>query len=331
MPINSPWKAPLRNAWKSLSTTMLFGCLLCCFLPNLSSADDRTVARAERPAPGTITQQALPKRASATGSLFRGLTAQETGIDFENPIDTNHPMKRLYHSGFVCGGIAVGDLNNDGKPDIFLNSGPRPNRLYLQDSKLEFRDATEAAGLAESVDKWSTGVTMVDVNNDGNLDLFICNYDSPNQLYLNQGDGTFSKPADTGLDVSDASLAASFADYDNDGDLDCYLLTNRYYRANGRPTGAPAKMQGSVAVVLKEYQQYYRIKQEGAKKFTIEEYGRADRLFRNNGDGAFEEVTEASKIAGIGHGLSMMWWDYDSDGWVDICLLYTSPSPRDRG
>ena len=162
---------------------MLFGCLPCCFLSGVVSADAPHTTPAERLAPGAITRQALPKRASATGSLFRALTAQETGIDFENPIDTAHPMKRLYHSGFVCGGVAVGDLNNDGKADIFLNSGPRPNRLYLQNSDsgetaaLQFRDATEAAGLAEAVDKWSTGVTMVDANNDGKLDLFVCNYD----------------------------------------------------------------------------------------------------------------------------------------------------------
>ena len=320
-----------------VSTTVLFGCLLSCFQPTVASADDQAGAPIERLSPGAITRQALPERAPATGSLFRPLTAEETGIDFQNPIDTKHPMKRLYHSGFVCGGIAVGDLNNDGKADLFLNSGPRPNRLYLQNSEpndtgqqtgaLQFRDATEAAGLAESVDNWSTGVTMVDANNDGSLDLFVCNYDSPNQLFINQGDGTFSNPANTGLDVADASLAASFADYDNDGDLDCYLLTNRYYRANGRPKEAPARMQNGVAVLLNEYKKFYRIKQEGAKKFTIEEYGREDRLFRNNGDGTFEEVTEASKIAGIGHGLSMMWWDYDNDGWVDIYVCNDFDDP----
>jgi len=234
----SPWKASFGCSWKSLSTIMLYGCLLCCF-------HGQTAAPTERLAPGSITQKALPKRLSTTGALFRPLTAEETGIDFENPIDTDHPMKRLYHSGFVCGGIAVGDLNNDGKADMFLNSGPRPNRLYLQKSgeagALQFRDATEAAGLTESVDKWSTGVTMVDANNDGNLDLFVCNYDSPNQLYLNKGDGTFSRPDNTGLDVADASLAASFADYDNDGDLDCYLLTNRYYRGYSRNTNSSIK------------------------------------------------------------------------------------------
>ena len=328
---NSPWKVSFRNSWRSLSSIMLFGCLPCCFLSGVVSADAPHTTPAERLAPGAITRQALPKRASTTGSLFRALTPEETGIDFENPIDTAHPMKRLYHSGFVCGGVAVGDLNNDGKADIFLNSGPRSNRLYLQKpdetGALQFRDATEAAGLAEAVDKWSTGVTMVDANNDGSLDLFVCNYDSPNQLYLNKGDGTFSRPANTGLDVADASLAASFADYDNDGDLDCYLLTNRYYRANGRPKGAPAKIENGTAMVFKQYQQYYRIKREGAKKFSIEEYGRADRLFRNNGDGTFEEVTETSKIAGHGHGLSMMWWDYDSDGWVDIYVCNDFDDP----
>jgi len=247
----SPRKALVKISWLPLPSVLLHwslaGCLLSYVLSGVAIANDPSGVPSRRLAPGSINQRALPTRAkrAKTDAMFRPLTVQETGIDFENPIDTDHPMKRLYHSGFVCGGIAVGDLNNDGAADLFLNSGPRPNRLYLQNPNgqetgqqtggLQFRDATEAAGLKESVDKWSTGVTMVDANNDGNLDLFICNYDSPNQLYLNQGDGTFSKPANTGLDVADASLAASFADYDNDGDLDCFLLTNRYYRANGRP------------------------------------------------------------------------------------------------
>ncbi|MDA7916939.1 FG-GAP-like repeat-containing protein [Akkermansiaceae bacterium] len=291
-------------------------------------ADDSVVVPSDlNNSPGSITQTPLPQRTATKRSMFRSMSVEETGIDFVNPIDTSHPMKRLYHSGFVCGGVAVGDLNGDGKADLFLNSGPRPNRLYLQDDALKFRDATAASGLAESVDTWSTGVTMVDVNADGHLDLFICNYDAPNQLFLNRGDGTFSKPDNTGLDIVDASLTASFADYDNDGDLDCYLLTNRYYRANGRPVDVPAKMENGVAVVLDEYKKYYRIKHEQGKHFSIEEYGREDRLFRNNGDGTFDEVTAASKITGHGHGLSMMWWDYDDDGWMDIyvCNDYDDP------
>ncbi len=284
-------------------------------------------AQKSYPAPGEYSSTPLPARASeASGKLFSSLTVEETGIDFVNPIDISHPMKRLYHSGFVCGGVAIGDVNGDGKADLFLNSGPLKNRLYLQEDDLRFSDATATSGVSQE-DVWSTGVTMVDVNSDGNLDLFICNYDSPNQLYLNDGKGGFSLQEKSGLGTVDASLTASFADYDNDGDLDCFLLTNRYYRANGRPSTPPAEFKDGVPVLFEEYEKYYRIKQEQGSNFGIEEYGRPDKLFRNNGDGTFSDVTEKSKIAGEGHGLSQVWWDFDEDGWVDIyvCNDYDDP------
>ncbi|MDB4578678.1 VCBS repeat-containing protein, partial [Akkermansiaceae bacterium] len=281
----------------------------------------------EYPAPGEYHSVALPSRASEPAEkLFSSLTVEQTGIDFVNPIDISHPMKRLYHSGFVCGGVAIGDVNGDGKADLFLNSGPKENRLYLQEGQLRFRDATASSGISQE-DTWSTGVTMVDVNSDGNLDLFICNYDSPNQLYLNDGKGGFLLQEKSGLGAVDASLNASFADYDNDGDLDCFLLTNRYYRDKGRPSTPPAEFKDGVPVLLEEYEKYYRIKRGEGSQFGIEEYGRPDKLFRNNGDGTFLDVTQESKIAGEGHGLSQVWWDFDEDGWVDIyvCNDYDDP------
>lgn len=299
--------------------------VFCCILIGLATsgqADAQSGLAAE-----AIVKSNLPERSPTTGSLFQPLSVDESGVDFVNPIDIKHPLKRLYHSGFVCGGVAIGDLNNDGKPDLFLNSGPRANRLYLQEEDLKFRDATADAGLAQEVETWSTGVTMVDVNGDRQLDLFICNYDAPNRLYLNNGDGTFDYSADSGLGIADASLSSSFADFDKDGDLDCFLLTNRNYRANGRPESPPVKMENGVPVVLDEFQKYYRIKQDKGQHFNIEEYGRADRLFRNNGDGTFQEVTAESGIAGEGHGLSMLWWDYDEDGWMDIYICNDFDDP----
>ncbi|MDB4766606.1 VCBS repeat-containing protein, partial [bacterium] len=274
-----------------------------------------------------IQQSRLADRTPSSGPLFTPLSADESGIDFVNPIDITHNRKRLYHSGFVCGGVAVGDLNGDGKPDLFLNSGPRPNCLYLQDDNLRFTDATKAAGLNLKEFDWSTGVTMADVNGDAHLDLLICNYDSPNRLYINDGKANFTEATDSGLEIADASLASSFADYDNDGDLDCFLLTNRFYRAGGRPVENPTEMINGVPVVLDKYKKYYFVTKASGNHYNVEEYGRPDRLFRNNGDGTFEDVTQKSGISGNGHGLSSIWWDHDSDGLIDlyICNDFNDP------
>ena len=193
---------------------------------------------------------------------------------------------------------------------------------------LKFRDATQAAGLAEDADTWSTGVTMVDVNNDGHLDVFVCNYDSPNRMYLNQGDGTFTKPANTGLDVSDASLAASFADYDNDGDLDCYLLTNRYYRAKGRPKGAPAKMKNGVAVVLDEYKNFLSHQTRRRQAFFDRRIrprrplvSQQRRWHVRRSDRRIEDRRHRSRAIGICGGT------IDDDGWVDIYVCNDFDDP----
>ena len=270
--------------------------------------------------PGLIAGPPLVPRAPHDGPLFERLTPEETGVHFVNPLDGAHPLRRLYHSGFVCGGVAVGDVNGDGRPDIFLTSGPRQNKLYLQTAPWEFSDATVAAGLSSAEELWSSGTVLADLDNDGDLDVYICNYDHPNQLYENQGEGSFVLREGTGLEVRDASLMASFCDYDRDGDLDCYLLTNRYYRAGGRPATPPAVMKNGVPTVLPEFEKYYRITRDRGSHFNIEEYGRPDRLLRNNGDGTFVDVTQEAGITGDGHGLSLAWWDFDNDGWNDVYI-----------
>src|SRR5690606_12858645 len=104
------------------------------------------------------------------------------------PLDLKHPMKYLYFSGTMGGGVAVGDVDNDGRPDIFLVNGPRDNRLYRQTDDWKFEDITESAGVGGG-ENWGVGATMADINNDGRLDIYVCNFDSPNELYINLGNG----------------------------------------------------------------------------------------------------------------------------------------------
>ena len=180
---------------------------------------------------------ALAKRAKPAGSemLFSELDAKVSGIDFINPIDTDHPLKRLYTSAFGGGGVAAGDVDGDGRCDLYFVSGARENRLYRNLGEGEFADITGEAGVGGG-EAWGGGAALVDIDADGDLDIYVCNYESQHQLFLNDGKGKFSESARAlGLDQSGAFLMAAFADYDNDGDLDVYLLGHRHYRPGGRP------------------------------------------------------------------------------------------------
>ena len=217
--------------------------------------------------------------------MFQRLSAEETGIDFRVAIDEDHPLRRLYGSPYTCGGVTIGDVDGDGRPDIFLANGPTENKLYRQTADFHFEDITQAAGVSGE-DAWGLGATFVDIDNDGDLDLHVCNYDSPNALYINQGNGAFVESAKAwNLDQKDTSLMAHFCDYDLDGDLDVYLLAYRYVNERGFTNDQP------------------------------------DRLLRNDGAGAsprFTEVTQAAGIKAKGDGLSATWWDSNQDGWPDL-------------
>ncbi|MBD5782517.1 VCBS repeat-containing protein [Pelagicoccus sp. NFK12] len=231
---------------------------------------------------------------SLAHASFKILEAEKTGLHLENEYDD--PLMwssrfREFTLGAVSVGIASGDVNGDGRPDIYAVSKTGANGLYLQtDTPLVFENKAAEAGVLGS-DNWETGVTFVDIDNDQDLDIYLCVYDGPNQLYINDGKGRFSEQAAAfGLDLHDASVMAAFADYDRDGDLDVYLQTN----------------------IL---------------DFAKNTKGSSDYLYRNNGDNTFTDVSGESGIWGRSQGHSATWWDYNNDGWPDLYVANDFETP----
>ena len=249
-------------------------------------------------APGGISVQPLASRAGRRGAtMFKTLSPQETGVLTEN----NYADPRIwgeryaeFEAGSIGTGVAVGDYDGDGRPDIFVVSKTESCRLFRNLGDWKFEDVTEKAGVGDAGDAakiWKQGATFVDVNNDGLLDIYVCRFNAPNLLYMNQGDGTFKEEAAArGLAVNDGCIMASFCDYDRDGFLDVFIQTNQP-ESEGRPSP----------------QRNY--------------------LFHNNGDGTFADVTERAGIGGKAQGHSATWWDYDGDGWPDLYIAndFTPP------
>ena len=259
-----------------------------------------------------------------SGSLFKSISSDSTGLDFVNPIDQSHVQRYLYATSFACGGVAVGDVDNDGWPDIFFTSGPNKNRLFRQAGPMEFEDVTEAAKL-DSGQAWSAGAAMVDIDNDGDLDIYICNFDTPNHLFINNGDGVFiEKARQFGVDFVGAGHTPTFCDYDLDGDLDFYLMTNFFNDPRGKLDKPISGMVNGRPSIMPGFEKYYGITKirRGARPGTIsidhDSVGQPDRLVRNNGDGTFTDVSKQAGIGGNGKGNSATWWDFNEDGWPDI-------------
>lgn len=232
-------------------------------------------------------------------TLFVKLDPTQTGIDFENELLLNENFDvfryRNYYNG---GGVAVGDINNDGLADIYLTSNMAGNRLYLNQGNLKFEDITAHAGV-KGTRSWSTGVSMVDVNADGLLDIYVCNSgdikgnNRENELFINQGDLTFKEQAtEFGLNDNGYSTHAVFFDYDKDGDLDCYILNNSF---------RPISTLG-----------YRNLREERDKDG-------GDKLMRNE-NGKFVDVSSQAGIFGsvIGFGLGVTVGDVNNDNWQDI-------------
>ena len=251
------------------------------------------------PAGGIAEKPLAPRSGPRGAALFTELPPQQTGVvttnNYSDPKmwwERNHE----FENGAIGTGVAIGDYDGDGRPDIFVVSKTESCRLFRNLGNYHFEDVTEKAGVGdkgEAAGIWKQGATFVDVNNDGLLDIYVCRFNAPNLLYINQGDGTFKEMAHAyGLDVKDACSMAAFCDYDRDGWLDVYISTN-----------------------LLDYSNH--------------PYGQRGYLFHNNRDGTFTNVTERAGIRGEAQTHSAIWWDYDNDGWPDLYVT-SDFSPRDR-
>lgn len=281
-------------------------------------------------------------RAESVETLFRLVPPGESGIDLVSPIMPDHKLARAYHSSSACGAVAIGDLDLDGRPDVYAANGPLENGLYLQKEPMKFVNVTGQAGVGGGIGAWAVGISLPDIDNDGDLDIYVCNYDHPNQLFINlaidggkRGEGPLrfeERAAEYGLDLTEGSVVGAFADYDCDGDLDLYILTHQIYREGGRPA-SPIRIfeEDGKFIVSEEWQRWFEVDQyrRGDNgEFLYTEAGRPDYFFRNDGEEGFTDITEEAGITTERHwGNSATWWDYNYDGWPDIYVGNDFRSP----
>lgn len=232
-------------------------------------------------------------------TLYEKLTSEQTGIEFANMINYSDTLSVLdFEYLFNGGGVAVGDINNDGLLDIYFTGNMTSSKLYLNRGNWKFDDITEEAGVTTSV--WCNGVIMVDINQDGYKDIFIAvagTRNTPigkrhNLLFINNGNSTFTESAESyGLEGTGHNIQTTFLDYDNDGDLDVYFLRNAFVEYS-RNRARPKSVKG--------------------------ESSTTDQLYRNNGNQTFTDVSEEAGILIEGFGLGVQACDINDDGWSDI-------------
>ncbi len=240
--------------------------------------------------------------------MFQRVDSTHTGIAFVNTVRNSQEFNIFsYRNFYNGGGVGIGDLNNDGLADIYLTANQGPNKLYLNQGDWQFEDASETAGV-QLAGQWSTGVTLVDIDGDGWLDIYVCNagfqkgVNQRNSLLINQHDGTFrDAAAEYGLDDDGYATHAAFFDYDLDGDLDVYLLNNSFIPVN--------------TLNLSSQRERY------ADDWNVKPFlrGGGDRLLRNE-SGKFTDVSAEAGIYGslIGFGLGVTVGDVNGDYYPDI-------------
>ena len=235
--------------------------------------------------------------------LFAEVAAEDSGIHFSNNLYENGALNIIeylyYYNG---GGVALGDINNDGLDDLYLTANQQPDQLYLNLGGLKFQDISLSSAISQD-DSWSTGVTMVDVNADGYLDIYVCKVgdykglNASNELYINNGDNTFTEEAKKyGLDFSGFSTQASFFDYDQDGDMDLYLMNHSVHSTYSYGNSKLREKSDALA---------------------------GDILFENkliNGAIQFVDVTKKAGIynSALGYGLAIATSDINNDGLMDL-------------
>jgi len=240
--------------------------------------------------------------------LFQRVLPEHSGITFTNLIKEDFDYNILtYEYLYNGGGVAVGDINNDGLPDLYFTATFAPNKLYLNKGNFNFEDITEKAGVA-AADGFKTGVTMADINNDGYLDIYVCRTGKTddgkknNHVYINNKDLTFT---DRGLEMGLAdnmnSNHASFFDYDLDGDLDLYLLNHRLDFTLAVKVDLEQDAQGNI-----------KRKTDPISPFE------SDKFYRNDGNGKFSDISLQAGINNSAFGLSATVADLNDDGYPDI-------------
>ena len=232
--------------------------------------------------------------------LYKLRPSSDTGIRFANTIVENDSLNILNEEYiFNGGGVAVVDVNNDGLSDLFFTGNQVGNKLYMNMGGFKFLDVSEIAGI-EGANRWSTGVAVVDINTDGWMDIYVCaaiNSNKSNMLYVNKGLDSDGMPQfedqarKYGIDEPGNSMGATFFDYNRDGLLDLYVLNNE------QTSIAPTNYRPKIV--------------DGSAKSN-------DRLFRNNGDGTFSDVTLEAGIVYEGFGLGIAVSDVNYDGWPDL-------------
>lgn len=246
--------------------------------------------------------------------LFESIDPKDSGIDFVNELNESaeaNYFKYIYL--YIGGGVAAGDINNDGLVDLYFTSNLSEDKLYLNKGNLVFEDITLQAGI-KAMDDFHTGVTMADVNADGFLDIYVSrggwkddNNKFANLLYINNGDLSFSEKAqEYGIADTNRTIQASFFDYDNDNDLDLYV------------SNTPI---GSIRSSLVNLELYH------ASKKTLKLKG-CDKMYENDGLGHFIDVSEkAGLVYDVGYGLNPQVADLNDDGWLDlyVCNDFNAP------
>lgn len=242
--------------------------------------------------------------------LFSLLDPADTGIDFVNEVKNGTDMNIFkYRNFYNGGGVAIGDINNDGLADVYFTSNLGTNKLYLNKGNLKFQDISKSAGI-EGTKSWATGVVMVDINADGLLDIYVCNAgntkgdNQKNELFINNGNLTFTDHADD-YNLADTGITthAAFFDYDKDGDLDCYILNNSF-----------------IPVSSLNYSNKRDLRDQDWEVNDILKGG-GDRLMRND-SGKFVDISAAAGIYGslIGFGLGVTVGDVNGDLYPDIYI-----------